>query len=218
MYRILLETFLANTTNDQESLSLLIPKKTSSTLKFLQSKIFSVERKIKMQRQNELFRSFLIFQEMKSNGIEADSAIYNTLINACAEAGDLEKVIFHVSINSLFYFKILTINTPLPPFLQALETIQWMQEDGIEPDVITYTSLIKACAIQGTVESSEIADNLFQSMQQRTNHFSSYIDPNELTVSRLMQAHLAAENPNRVLELLDLLKFRGIPPGVYSYM
>ena len=93
-----------------------------------------------------------------------------------------------------------------------------MQEDGIEPDIITYTSLIKACAIQGTVESSEIADSLFQSMQQRTNHFSSYIDPNELTVSRLMQAHLAAENPTRVLELLDLLKFRGIPPGVYSYM
>jgi hypothetical protein len=107
VYRILLETFLANTnsTDDQESLSLLLPKKTS-TLNFSQSKSFNVERKIKMQRQNELFRSFLIFQEMKSNGIEADSAIYNTLINACAEAGDLEKVIFVFEINSLFYFKI----------------------------------------------------------------------------------------------------------------
>jgi len=108
VYRILLETFLANTNStddDQESLSLLLPKKTS-TPNFLQSKSFNVERKIKMQRQNELFRSFLIFQEMKSNGIEADSAIYNTLINACAEAGDLEKVIFVFGINSLFYFKI----------------------------------------------------------------------------------------------------------------
>ena len=105
VYRILLETFLANSTDDQGSLSLLFPKKTS-TLNFLQSKSFNVERKIKMQRQNELFRSFLIFQEMKSNGIEADSAIYNTLINACAEAGDLEKVIFVFEMNSLFYFKI----------------------------------------------------------------------------------------------------------------
>jgi pentatricopeptide repeat domain-containing protein 1 len=55
---------------------------------------------------------------MRRAGIEADTAVYNTLINACANCGELEK---------------------------GLETLETMRSAGIEPDVITFTSLIKAC-------------------------------------------------------------------------
>lgn len=69
-----------------------------------------------------------------------------------------------------------------------------MQLDGIAPDVITYTSLIKACGINGGAGTVTMAEDIFEAMQQRTNHFSSYIEPTELTFQRLMQVHLRATN------------------------
>lgn len=37
-----------------------------------------------------------------------------------------------------------------------------------------------------------LAEDIFKSMQQRTNHFSSYVEPSELTFQRLIQAHIRA--------------------------
>ncbi|KAJ1443930.1 hypothetical protein B484DRAFT_389230, partial [Ochromonadaceae sp. CCMP2298] len=54
-----------------------------------------------------------------------------------------------------------------------------MQLQGLEPDVITYTSLIKACAFVGSIDSTHIAEEIFSAMQQRTNHFSSFVGPNQ---------------------------------------
>ena len=149
-----------------------------------------------------LFRLYLVLQEMKIAGIQADTATYNTLINACAAIGDVER---------------------------AMDTVENMQSDGVAPDVITYTSLIKAFAISCSREewimrnNSKLisyavqAESLFTEMQQKANHFSKYIEPTELTFSRLMQVHLACGNTTRIWELFSLMKSRGISPSVYSY-
>jgi pentatricopeptide repeat protein len=128
----------------------------------------SVQRQLEVddiaeRRHSALFRLYLIFQEMKINGVEPDAAVYNTLINACAGAGDLEK---------------------------ALETVSAMQTEGISPNVITYTSLIKACGINGGAGAVQLAEEVFSAMQQRTNHFSSYVEPTMLTFQRLIQVSL----------------------------
>ena len=47
----------------------------------------------KQMRHDELFRLYLVFQEMRTSGVQADAAVYNTLINACAGVGDLEKAL-----------------------------------------------------------------------------------------------------------------------------
>jgi pentatricopeptide repeat protein len=167
-----------------------------SVLEKSRKDVNGADRKLKtsvqQKRQNDLFRLYLIFQEMKIAGIQADTAIYNTLINACASAGDVDRAVY---------------------------TVQLMQEDGISPDVITYTSLIKGCAILGGDSAASIAEGFFQAMQQRTNHFSSYIEPTELTYSRLMQANLAATptRTGRVWELFKLMRMRNILPGIYSF-
>lgn len=44
-------------------------------------------------RHDELFRLYLVVQEMRKSGVQADTAVYNTLINACAGVGDLEKAL-----------------------------------------------------------------------------------------------------------------------------
>ena len=66
------------------------------------------------------------------------------------------------------------------------------QDEGIHPDVITYTSLLKACGINGRDGTVLLAEEIFAQMQQKTNHFSNTIEPTELTFQRLMQAHVRA--------------------------
>jgi hypothetical protein len=75
----------------------------------------------------------------------------------------------------------------------ALHLLSVMRKQRIQPNVITFTALVKGCAIVGTEASLLLAEDLFAEMQQRTNHFSSYIAPNILTYYELLQAYL---NPN----------------------
>jgi pentatricopeptide repeat protein len=150
-----------------------------------------VETDAEQKRHVALFRLYLIFQDMKVHGYTPDAAVYNTLINACANAGDLEK---------------------------ALETVAAMQSEGISPNVITYTSLLKACGINGGENAVVLAEEIFSAMQQRTNHFSTYIEPTMLTFQRLIQVHLrngaTLEDTTRVWELWREVINRGLHPGM----
>ena len=80
---------------------------------------------------------------MKSHWAQPDAAVYNTLINACAGAGDIDR---------------------------ALETMQAMQDEGIPPDVITYTSLIKACSMNSGPHMVNLAEEIFEAMVVYCNH------------------------------------------------
>lgn len=72
---------------------------------------------------DNLFRVFLVFQEMRSRGVRPDLRAYNALVNACADVGELDR---------------------------ALEVVRQMVDEdeggGLQPDAVTYTSLIKAAA------------------------------------------------------------------------
>eukprot|EP01039_Chlorochromonas_danica_P010851 gene10853-12061_t len=55
-----------------------------------------------------------------------------------------------------------------------------MRNSGLQPDVITFTSLIKACANYEDADRAVIvAEEIFVAMQHRTNHFSTYVAHNE---------------------------------------
>jgi len=149
----------------------------------------------KQLKQDELFRLYLVFQEMRDSGVNIDAATYNTLINACAAAGNLDK---------------------------AIETVQAMQEEGILPDVITYTSLIKACRYNAAAGSVGLAETYWREMQQKENHFASYIAPTTYTYLQLMRTHLQSiENglygegdTRRVWDLLQDLLRQGEEPTI----
>lgn len=152
----------------------------------------------KQLRQDELFRLFLVFQEMRVSGVNIDAATYNTLINACAAAGNLDK---------------------------AIETVRAMQEEGVLPNVITYTSLIKACRYNAASGTVQLAEFYFLEMQQKNNHFSKYIEPTTYTYLQLMKTHLKAVEGNphgegetsRVWDLLEDLLKRGLKPTIHVW-
>lgn len=53
-------------------------------------------------------------------------------------------------------------------------------------------------------------------MQQRTNHFSTFVQPTEVTYAHLMKASLVAGKHSRVLELWRQLLASGVDPGARS--
>ena len=130
-----------------------------------------------------------MFGEMRKHGVRADRAAYNALINACAEAGDAAR---------------------------AEGALGQMTRAGLTPDVISYTSLIKACAATGG-EGAARADEIFNEMQQRTNHVSTFTPPSERTFRHLMAVHLAANSTGRVLALLGELRAHGLAPSATHY-
>ena len=85
-----------------------------------------------------------------------------------------------------------TVSSPSLKLTLLLTLAFTAQDEGIHPDVITYTSLLKACGINGRDGTVLLAEEIFSQMQQKTNHFSNTVEPTELTFQRLMQAHVRA--------------------------
>lgn len=96
-----------------------------------------------------------------------------------------------------------------------------MREEGIEPNVITYTSLIKACSRKGGRDMIDLAEHLFNEMQQPSNHFSSYIAPTSVTYQHLIQGHFTVNsqevNTKRILMLLDEMTVSKLNPSIKIY-
>jgi len=151
-----------------------------------------IDTKAKSTGEERLLQLYLVFREMQSAGVPADVGTYNTLINACAVEGDVDR---------------------------ALEAVELMQRDGVTPDAITYTSLLKACAFHQGECMVDVAEGIFGEMVQRTNHFSTYIAPTERTYQRLMQVYLHS-NPSRtdkIWHLVEVMRKQGIEPSNFTW-
>ncbi|KAL3929526.1 MAG: hypothetical protein SGBAC_012170 [Bacillariaceae sp.] len=84
---------------------------------------FQQQDKRKKADPNDLFRVSLVFQEMKSAGVEPDLACYNALLKACAQGGDVDKAV------------------------EVLEQINASEE--LEPNEQTWNSIIRAAGKAG---------------------------------------------------------------------
>ena len=105
----------------------------------------------------------------------------------------------------------------------------------VSSELVTSTlDPIAYVAYHGGQDTLELAEEIFAAMQQRTNHFSSYVEPTELTFQRLILAHMRGSwtttsdstavthtvNTKRIWQLIDDMKFRNIPISIpiYRYM
>ncbi|KAG5182348.1 hypothetical protein JKP88DRAFT_268779 [Tribonema minus] len=134
---------------------------------------------------DNLFRVFLVFGEMKSQGVQPDRPAYNALINSCAAVGDLER---------------------------AMAVLRQMYEDEhcLPPDAITFTSLIKTAA---AAHNADAAEEIFAAMQQRTNHFSTFHRPSERTFRHMITANMNIKRFSRVQELWAQMLAEGLAPS-----
>lgn len=72
--------------------------------------------------EDVLLKVFLTFQEMKVAGVKPDLACYNSLLKACSFAGDS---------------------------VRALDVLRRIDEDGLQPNDVSYREVLKAAAKEG---------------------------------------------------------------------
>ncbi len=116
---------------------------------------------------NMLLKVFLVFQEMKNSGLKPDIACYNSLLRACAKAGDIEL---------------------------AQDVLRRIEDDGLQPNRATWREAIKAAK---NAKRSDFADEVwntgttYREKRSSNSRDVSNWTPNMADVELLMSVYVA---------------------------
>lgn len=105
-------------------------------------------------KRKDLLKGSKLHDEIVRKGLLAgDPYIGSTLINMYAKCGDLEKA--QEVLDGLSVQSVVLWNALISGYAQhgrgdeALNCFERMQREGVSPDIITFTCILKACAILG---------------------------------------------------------------------
>ena len=108
---------------------------------------------------------------------------YSILINACAAQNDS---------------------------VRAEQYVEEMEKEGLKGNVITFTSVISACA-RGDGDSVEKAEGYFKEMKERG------VEVNEITYNALLHACASAGDGGQAVRYFEEMKKSGLKPCVVTY-
>ncbi|GJD10420.1 Putative pentatricopeptide repeat-containing protein mitochondrial [Galdieria sulphuraria] len=170
-------------------------------------------------RQRNLAGVQYIWKYCSQTGIEKDFVMYSCYVYCLVVL--FQTNLFHfkaVSIGLLENYKgfrvpVITFNIFLDFFgrrrsrREVEEILYLMESDGIEPDRVTYNTLIKA---YGYMRRHDLAEAAFK---QQTSKFG----PQLVGFNTLMNGYCEDKKFSRVLELFAQLKELGLKPDVKTY-
>merc|ERR1719356_1520053 len=124
---------------------------------------------------------FVVYQEMQARGIPCNTITFNTLLDACAKACAMKK---------------------------ASQLLEEMGQSSAEPDLITYSTLIKGFCAEGDVDRAfHILDEM-----KRDGKFS----PDEIMYNSILDGCAKQQRVDDALRMLDEMKSRGVSPSNYT--
>ncbi|GBG84865.1 hypothetical protein CBR_g39241 [Chara braunii] len=126
--------------------------------------------------------AMVIFEEMKQHGVKPNVYIYNSLMNVFS--GDMERV---------------------------WEIHEWMQDDGIEGDSITYNTLLKSCAKAGR---GDVALLLYK---DTTSWADGKLQRDVFSYTTVIQACAKAKMWEQAFEVKADMDASGVVPNVYTW-
>merc|ERR1719373_637755 len=118
---------------------------------------------------------------MRASGIPCNTITYNTLLDACAKACSMSK---------------------------ASQLLEDMGESCVEPDIITYSTLVKGYCAEGDVER---AFHILEEMK-RDSKFS----PDEIMYNSILDGCAKQHRVDDALRMLDEIKSSGVNPSNYT--
>lgn len=128
-------------------------------------------------------RVMALYDEMRERGIACNTITYNTVLNACSLAGALHNI---------------------PRLLTDMHNAS----PSIEPDIVTYSTLVKAYCVSGDVSR---AFEVFREMKRSTK-----FSVDEVLYNTLLDGCAKERRLNDALELMDDMRRAGVPPSNYT--
>jgi pentatricopeptide repeat protein len=170
----------------------------------------NVARHIAMIRdcasKKNLEGSMSVFQTLKDSGVEVTRSMYNAVLDACVECGDLrraekwmedmkkEKVTDVVSYNTLVKAMVRSEN-----FTKARTVMEEMVKEDLAPNLVTFNELIN-----GMVRCPSIRkDKVWEVVDEMK---TLGINPNRVTCSILLKDLKAKSQANDINRTMDLIQ------------
>ncbi|KAJ7530179.1 hypothetical protein O6H91_15G083400 [Diphasiastrum complanatum] len=97
---------------------------------------------------------------LEKNGVKLDVILGSALVDMYAKCGSLAQA--HKIFKSLEDRNVISWNTLIAGYVQhgfdkeALDLYQQMQQEGLQPDQVTFVSILKACGNMGTLDCGKL--------------------------------------------------------------
>merc|ERR1719262_984412 len=131
--------------------------------------------------EQDIKRVFAVFTEMTERAIPCNVITYNTMIDACARCWSMDHV---------------------PKLLES------MRKEGVEPDLVTYSSLVKGYSLAGDVRRG------FQVFEEMKS--SGKVLPDEIIYNVLLDGCAREALVEEALKLLESMQIAGITPSNHT--
>merc|ERR1719299_330152 len=163
-------------------------------------------------------RVFAVHQEMCDRDIQCNTITYNTMFDACARCGTMDRVpkLLEDMRNSRADPDIITYSTLVKGFClsgdvdRAFRVLEEMKSDGkFSPDEIMYNSLLDGCAKLHRVED---AQKLLDDMKDNG------VSPSNYTLSILVKLFGRTRRLNQAFKTVEQISAKnGLRPNIHVY-
>jgi pentatricopeptide repeat protein len=147
-----------------------------------------------------------VFETLDSSGVELNSVIYNTVLDACVECRDLRKAeAWMERINKAGITDVVSYNTLIKAHLQignfdkARSLMDDLREAGLEPNRVTFNELINALVTKGGESRRKQMWDIVDEMN------AAGVKPNQVTISILLKSLNSYSCQKEVANTMDLI-------------
>jgi len=157
--------------------------------------------------ENNLKGAVSVFESLERSGVDLNSVIYNTVLDACVECRDLNAAEeWMVQMKKAGMTDVVSFNTLIKSHLQngnfdkARGLMEEMKKEGLQPNRVTFNELINAMVAKGgdgrrkqmwdIVEEMTVAD----------------VKPNQVTISILLKNLNSYSSEADILKTMALIK------------
>merc|ERR1719240_1693083 len=161
-------------------------------------------------QEKDLQEAVRVFNNLKQSGVQMNSMIYNCLIDACVQCGDVRAALgYFEQMKQLNFVGTVSYNTMVKAYLswnqveQAQALLKEMSRRGLPPNKVTYNELLDA---RVTAKDRRGMWSVVDDMQ------ASGVAPSPATCSILLKAltqHSLASDVSRTMGLLDMMRADG---------
>eukprot|EP00903_Cladosiphon_okamuranus_P008706 g8340.t1 len=162
-----------------------------------------------------------LLELMPSEGVTPDLVTYNTALDACVKGGQWEMAlsIFEelgknedeaLRPDLYTYNTLMTVFSNAGMLPRALQLLEEAKSVGLSPDVVTYSTLIRACE-RSMPSQPEVALQLVNDME------AAGVRPNNTTYVSVALSLGRSGRPLECVDLLASMREKGTPPDAVCY-
>lgn len=178
--------------------------------KLLDSAPSDVAKHITMMRncaaEGNLKGAMSVFDALKGSGVDLNSVIYNTMLDACVECRDLKAAeAWMEQTKQAGMADVVSFNTLIKAHLmndhfdKARSMMEEMKKEGLQPNRVTFNELINAMVTKGGAARRSQTWDIISEMKD------AGVKPNQVTCSILLKSLNAHSDQTDILMTMELI-------------